>query len=87
MTSPALSRNRCVDDCLECRLLQRLKLGHCDGTLDLVDEWGCERDIDVDSLLALMESRGGFCDCEVLLNVLLRGRLVVEGLVLCCGTT
>ena len=90
MTSLAALPNPCLDDCLECWLQGRLDVGACHGTLDLVEDWARDRAvesaIDTDDLIDFLASRGGYCDCEVLLDVLLVGRLILDDLVLSCGS-
>lgn len=86
MTSLAAVPNPCHDDCLECWLQGRLDVGDCRGTLDFVEVWARSRAADSDDLVEFLASRGGYCDCEVLLNVLLDGRLVLDDLVLSCGS-
>lgn len=44
----------------------------CDNTLRAAREWAAAAGLDWDELRAGLEGRGGFCDCEVLLNVGLR---------------
>jgi hypothetical protein len=86
MTSLAAVPDPCLDDCLECWLQTRLDVGECRGTTDLVEDWARSRAADSDSLIDFLASRGGYCDCEVLLNVLLDGRLVLDDLVVSCGS-
>lgn len=49
----------------------------CDHTHRFASQWSQEQNIDWDGLLDLLEQRGAFCDCEIVLN--LRGsNLVLE---------
>lgn len=51
-------------------LLER-ELGRhaCDGTLRVTAKWLSDHDCDVASAQRWLQRRGGYCDCEVLLNV------------------
>ena len=41
----------------------------CDHTLAATDAWAAEQTIDLDRLHEGLEEYGGFCDCEVVMNV------------------
>ena len=41
----------------------------CDHTLQNAALWANQNDVDPESLLRGLETRGGYCDCEVLFNV------------------
>jgi hypothetical protein len=41
----------------------------CDHTLAATDGWADEEGIDLERLHEGLESYGGFCDCEVVMNV------------------
>jgi hypothetical protein len=59
-------------DCLACYLHRALRRGGCDGKLTLTHEWqGHQRAMRrrTGGLTAFLKSRGGYCDCEVLMNV------------------
>ncbi|MFN2537752.1 MAG: DUF2695 domain-containing protein [Mycobacteriales bacterium] len=73
-------------ECLECFLVRAEQPGGCDGTLAMTELWLSWQDCDADHVVDYLESRGGFCDCEVRLNVLLPGdQAFVEDVVLSCG--
>ena len=60
------------NDCLACYLHRGLSRHGCDGKLTLTHEWqGHQRRMRrrTGGLTAFLKSRGGFCDCEVLMNV------------------
>jgi hypothetical protein len=84
MSSLAALPHPCPDDCLAC-WLRREPASHCKGSFELVELWVYDRATVLDDLIDLLESRGGFCDCEVLLNALDASRLVFGDLVLACG--
>lgn len=71
----------CVESCLKCWLSAR----DCDGTSLSVRRWVMERGADPRSVLPYLEDNGGFCGCEVLLNVFDGRRIVLDDLVLCCA--
>lgn len=59
-------------DCLACYLHRALQRKECDGKLTLTHEWqGLQRMFRrrTGGLTAFLKSRGGYCDCEVLMNV------------------
>ncbi|MDX6216468.1 MAG: hypothetical protein QOG99_2052 [Frankiales bacterium] len=85
MTSPSPRPTPCLDDCLECWLRSELETGHCNGSLYFVHDWLEARQFVRADLIDFLDRHGGFCDCEVLLNVLLGGRLTFGNLVLSCG--
>jgi hypothetical protein len=41
----------------------------CDHTLRFAEEWAREEAVDWHDLLDILEANGGFCDCEVVLNL------------------
>lgn len=86
MTSLAAVPSPCPDDCLECYLQDSLDRDPCHGTVEHVEDWAAGRADDIDELTDFLASRGGYCDCEVLLDVLLVGRLILDDLVLSCGS-
>jgi hypothetical protein len=60
------------DDCLPCYLHRALRGTGCDGKLSLTHEWQGHQRVRrrrTGGLTAYLKSRGGFCDCEVLMNV------------------
>lgn len=42
---------------------------YCDGTLRLTEEFIDENGLDRESTIEWLQDHGGFCDCEVLLNI------------------
>lgn len=42
----------------------------CDGTLRVAEGWAHREEVPWEQLRAALDERGGFCDCEVLSNVL-----------------
>ncbi|MBK5306848.1 MAG: DUF2695 domain-containing protein [Frankiaceae bacterium] len=59
-------------DCLACYLHRAVDRWGCDGKLTLTHEWqGHQRRMRrrTGGLTAYLKSRGGYCDCEVLMNV------------------
>lgn len=42
---------------------------YCDGTLHLTEEFIDENGLDKESTIEWLQDHGGFCDCEVLLNI------------------
>lgn len=58
--------------------IARVRCGHSfKQTIDLLHEFGMSSD-DIDDVLAVLKSRGGCCDCEVLFNVAEESRLKAE---------
>jgi len=45
------------------------RLRSCDGTLRSAQEWAQRAGVDWSRLRRELEDNGGFCDCEVVLNV------------------
>ncbi|SOC50244.1 Protein of unknown function [Blastococcus aggregatus] len=41
----------------------------CDHTLNATEAWARRRGLDVERLRQALQRYGGFCDCEVLMNV------------------
>jgi len=56
-------------ECLRCFLLRMINEFGCDGTHRWTIRWRAERAPRARSLVSRLERMGGFCDCEVLLNV------------------
>lgn len=59
-------------DCLACYLHRAVARRGCDGELTWTHEWqGHQRRMRrrTGGLTAYLKSRGGYCDCEVLMNV------------------
>jgi hypothetical protein len=59
-------------DCLACYLHRALRVHGCDGKLTLTHKWQGEQRIlrrRTGGLTEWLKRRGGFCDCEVLMNV------------------
>jgi Protein of unknown function (DUF2695) len=56
-------------ECLRCFLLRLIGEFGCDGTHRWAERWRDERAPRAKALLRRMEQLGGFCDCEILLNV------------------
>ena len=59
-------------DCLACYLHRALRRSGCDGTLTLTHEWQAHQRAlrrRTGGLTAWLRRRGGYCDCEVLMNV------------------
>jgi hypothetical protein len=48
---------------------ERLDQGRCDNTMRLAAKYLSDKCGDLDEALDWLARRGGFCDCEVLLNV------------------
>lgn len=46
------------------------RLRSCDGTLRVAQEWAQGAEVDWPRLRRELEDNGGYCDCEVVLNVL-----------------
>jgi hypothetical protein len=60
------------DDCLPCFLHRALLGTECNGRLTLTHEWQGHQRVRgrrTGGLTAYLKSRGGYCDCEVLMNV------------------
>lgn len=72
------------DECLVCFLERSLDVVGCDGTLALSEQWRLSRPDPIDWLHRWLENRGGYCDCEVLLNVFRGDTLSALGLALRC---
>lgn len=56
-------------DVLVATLERRLFVAGCDGTLGIAEQWLTASGLDVARVLAWLQRHGGFCDCEVLFNV------------------
>src|SRR5262245_4120523 len=48
---------------------RQVRTGGCDHTLRFTEEWARQESVDWDDLLDILEANGGFCDCEVVLNL------------------
>jgi len=57
------------DECLRCFLIRMITEFGCDGTYRWTIRWRDVRATALSSLLSQLSRRGGFCDCEVLMNV------------------
>ena len=55
-------------ECLLCYVLRMLEQFTCDTTLRFATNWRDQRLPSVRGLERRLESRGGFCDCEIFLN-------------------
>lgn len=58
--------------CLACYLHRTLPRRGCDGKLTLTHEWQLQQRIlgrSTGGLTAFLKRHGGYCDCEVLMNV------------------
>ena len=59
-----------TDECLRCYLLRMITEFGCDGTYRWTIRWRDVRAAQLqETLLGQLSRRGGFCDCEVLMNV------------------
>jgi hypothetical protein len=56
-------------ECLRCYLLRMLNDFGCGGTLRWAEYWRDLRAPRAQALARRLAARGGFCDCEVILNV------------------
>jgi hypothetical protein len=56
-------------ECLRCFLMRMITEFGCDGTYRWTIRWRDVRAARPGGLLRRFEQRGGFCDCEVLMNV------------------
>jgi len=56
-------------ECLRCYLLRFITEFGCDGTYRWTIRWRDVRASSPQSLLIQLSRRGGFCDCEVLMNI------------------
>jgi hypothetical protein len=56
-------------ECLRCFLLRMITEFGCDGTYRWTIRWRDVRASRPGGLLRRFEQRGGFCDCEILMNV------------------
>lgn len=86
MTSPVRFLRPASRECLVCFLERCLGLEECTGTLAFTDEWLLSQVLPARWLPDWLASRGGFCDCEVLLNAFPDlSTTVVRGLELRCS--
>ena len=53
-------------------LQRELAESGCDNTLRIASNWLGERNHDIAAVSTWLRERGGYCDCEVLLNVVRR---------------
>ena len=59
------------DECLRCYVERMVRARGCDTSLRFTRRWlECSSYANPDRLLRWFESSGGYCDCEVLMNVL-----------------
>ena len=56
-------------ECVRCYLIRMVNEFGCDGTYRWTIRWRDVRAAQPRGLLRQFERRGGFCDCEVLINV------------------
>jgi hypothetical protein len=56
-------------ECLQCYLLRLVGEFGCDGTLRWSEHWRDSQPRPSRRLLKRLERQGGFCDCEVIMNV------------------
>lgn len=68
--------------CLVCTLGRALEAQFCDGTLRATDDW-CRAN-GANWVARWVEKRGGFCDCEVLMNAFGDDIMIVRGVRLRC---
>ncbi len=71
-------------ECLVCFLERALPVSGCDGSLRLAAHWRQAQPYPADWLPRWLERRGGFCACEVLMNVFDDDTLTVLGVGLRC---
>lgn len=67
-----------AEECLLCYLERVLSAAGCDGSLRWTRRWRKARAPHLTGLERTLRSRGGFCDCEVVVNVLAGPPLVAE---------
>ncbi|HEY5186552.1 MAG TPA: DUF2695 domain-containing protein [Actinomycetes bacterium] len=60
--------------CLCCYLVRMLEQFGCDGGHRFTKHWRDAQPQSMPGLTRRLESRGSFCDCEVVFNVFLSGR-------------
>ncbi|MGS2765293.1 DUF2695 domain-containing protein [Sinomicrobium sp. M5D2P9] len=48
---------------------KRIENARCDHSLKNTLEWAEKNSINIDNLIDILESNGGFCDCEVIMNL------------------
>lgn len=58
-----------ADECLLCYLNRLIAKFGCDGTLRWSARWRQAQPRSMPALLRRLERQGGFCDCEVIMNV------------------
>lgn len=56
-------------ECLACYVYRRIQRDECDGTLRWVRRWRARCAPEVIELENWLEYGGGYCDCEVIMNV------------------
>lgn len=62
------------DECLFCYLGRMLPAHGCDGTLRFALCWARSRRLPVPGFRRWLNGNGGYCDCEVIMNVFDAGR-------------
>lgn len=67
---PALSLDPAQQAGLAAAVERGLRERGCDNTLRSAQEWAAREGVGWAGLQAQLEGHGGYCDCEVLLNVL-----------------
>lgn len=56
-------------ECLRCYILRMLNEFGCDGTLRWAEYWRDLRAPRAQAMTRRLHTRGGYCDCEVIVNV------------------
>ncbi len=56
----------------------KLEVGSCDHSLKLAIEWANRENYDNDNLVDILEENGGYCDCEVVMNLSGEQDLILE---------
>ena len=67
--APALTLTAEQQSALAAAVARGLDKQACDNTLRAARQWAVDGGVDWPSLQAQLEGNGGYCDCEVLLNV------------------
>ncbi|MFD1531929.1 DUF2695 domain-containing protein [Pseudonocardia aurantiaca] len=67
--APALALTAEQQSALAAAVARGLDKQACDNTLRAARQWAVDGGVDWPSLQAQLEGNGGYCDCEVLLNV------------------
>jgi hypothetical protein len=63
-----------LGECLHCYLDRMVDRFGCDGGSRFTDRWRRSQTPPRTELVRWLQANGGFCDCEVIFNVLLSGR-------------